>query len=275
MKSRVLRAVDDHLGEYLLRTPSVSDCLADALGAATPPEARIVHNCREDPFSDGDEELVHNYCYGTLSEAKSLAEFRDRLQALFWVLEKKDCPKLREFSEAVGLAMRNSPACDLRLTRAGMKVMIVPSGARLLDDGVINDVLDWLSKYPSVQASFAKALSIFFERKKELRRNSLDELRFALEQLLRLVLHNHRQLEKQRDDLAKWLNQEGVNQGVINLLVELLSKFTQYQNESVKHGDRSAWAEVEFMIYLTGTFMRFLLEVGRTSRQKQPEEVAL
>jgi len=36
-----------------------------------------------------------------------------------------------------------------------------------------------------------------------------------------------------------------------------------YQNDAVKHGEKYAPHEIEFMIYLTGTFMKLLIEVSR------------
>ncbi len=43
--------------------------------------------------------------------------------------------------------------------------MFVPTGARLLDDRLVNDPLDWLSdpKYQTVYDAFAKGLSHFLE----------------------------------------------------------------------------------------------------------------
>jgi creatinine amidohydrolase/Fe(II)-dependent formamide hydrolase-like protein len=39
----------------------------------------------------------------------------------------------------------------------------------------------------------------------------------------------------------------------------LIDRFAHYQNDAVKHGDHAKHIEVEFMVYLTGTFMRLLL----------------
>jgi hypothetical protein len=43
----------------------------------------------------------------------------------------------------------------------------------------------------------------------------------------------------------------------------LLGGFAMYQNDAVKHGEKYAPHEIEFMIYLTGTFMKLLIEVSR------------
>jgi hypothetical protein len=44
---------------------------------------------------------------------------------------------------------------------------------------------------------------------------------------------------------------------------DLLARFMQYQNDAVKHGDNWSSIEIEFMIYLTGAFMRLLLQLER------------
>ena len=45
------------------------------------------------------------------------------------------------------------------------------------------------------------------------------------------------------------------------MYAKLLNLFAKYQNDKVKHAEKWAEPEVEFMIYLTGLFMRMLLEL--------------
>jgi hypothetical protein len=86
--------------------------------------------------------------------------------------------------------------------------------------------------------------------------------------LLRALLSNRKSLENQKDHLLPWLKARHVNQEVVSMFAVLLEKFAKYQNDAVKHDDKSAAVEVDFMIYLTGAFMRFLLEVERNSEAK-------
>lgn len=44
----------------------------------------------------------------------------------------------------------------------------------------------------------------------------------------------------------------------------LFGPYRIYQNQAVKHGEEYSENEVEFMIYLTGTFMRLLLQLAET-----------
>jgi ubiquinone biosynthesis protein UbiJ len=96
-------------------------------------------------------------------------------------------------------------------------------------------------------------------------RNILDDLRFSLEQLLKSLLRNDKSLENQKDILGAWLKGKGVHVQIRSLYAHLANCFSQYQNNAVKHAEDYSETEVEFMIYLTGTLMRLLLELEQTS----------
>jgi len=61
-----------------------------------------------------------------------------------------------------------------------------------------------------------------------------------------------------------------VHQQIINMYDDLLAKFTQYQNDAVKHIENWSPHEIEFMIYLTATFIRFLLQLKSDRGQALP-----
>lgn len=48
----------------------------------------------------------------------------------------------------------------------------------------------------------------------------------------------------------------------------LVSYYTEYQNEYAKHNDKVSYLELEFVIYLTGTFMRFLITLEEGAKNK-------
>jgi len=62
--------------------------------------------------------------------------------------------------------------------------------------------------------------------------------------------------------LVGWMKQRKAHVQVRNLYNTLLVFFCQYQNEAVKHGNGWQEVEIEYMIYLTGAFMRFLLQLN-------------
>lgn len=42
---------------------------------------------------------------------------------------------------------------------------------------------------------------------------------------------------------------------------DLLNRFAEYQNDAVKHGANWSPVELEFIVYLTGAFMRLVLSL--------------
>lgn len=156
-----------------------------------------------------------------------------------------------------------SSLLDIRIKKTKTDYILYPAGAKLLDDGVVNDVLDWLSDYPKVYKNFRNALKQY--EKHEFTRNIVDNLRFSLESLLKDILHNHNRLEKQKDEIGKYLEGKEIPREIRNMFNTLITQYTHYQNEHAKHNDSVKESEIEFMIYLTGTFMRFILKLKESS----------
>ena len=48
----------------------------------------------------------------------------------------------------------------------------------------------------------------------------------------------------------------------------LFSFYTTYNNQNVKHADNCLSVETEYIIYLTGTFIRFLIQVDKQEEKK-------
>jgi hypothetical protein len=138
--------------------------------------------------------------------------------------------------------------------------ILYPAGAKLLDEGVVNDVLDWLSDYPDSYNNFKDALEQYENHKYT--RNIVDNLRYSLESLLKKILKNRKTLEKQKKPLGKYLKDKDVSKEIRDMFSQYLAYYTLYQNEHAKHNDTVVnKLEIEFMIYLTGTFMRFILSL--------------
>jgi hypothetical protein len=131
-----------------------------------------------------------------------------------------------------------------------------------LDKGIIDSVLAGLEDYPKVAKQFETALRIYQSGETDKYRNLLDNLRFALEQLLKNILNNQKSLENQKNFILPWLKAKGLHDEVVNLYERLLSTYQNYQNNAVKHKDDFSINEVEFMIYLTGNFMRLIIQLA-------------
>jgi hypothetical protein len=201
-----------------------------------------------------------------LEEAENVFEV---VQAMQWLLatvegdfDQQGNRVLDACCIVIGFAIDQSPTIMVRLVRLGNTAMIYPAGARLLDEGVVESNLVWLAQYHSVRKPFEVALKAYAAKDPKQYRTMLDNLRFALEQMLRVVLSNQKSLENQKVEFLRWLKDHGMHAQIRNMYRDLLFGFAQYQNDAVKHQeDQYTPAEVEFALYATGTFLRLIQRV--------------
>lgn len=196
-----------------------------------------------------------------LQIAPTLPTFMVTLQQALWAMEQTKSKYTEEFLTAIQEAKELSPGIDFVYTIRAGRVTFYPPGARELDRPLVEETLTWLSGHRDVAEHFEEALKILLERDAPKYRNVLDNLRWALEQLLRALLGNRKPLEKQREFLLPWLSDRGVHKQVINMYSDLLNRFAEYQNDAVKHGANWSSVELEFIVYLTGAFMRLVLSL--------------
>ncbi len=254
-KNRLLIAVEHTLGSSGYNLYEVAELFCYRHG---------IHFPSELPYDSEDRVVLRGTpIYQRLSNANNVPEITKVLESLFSSL-----PGQSYYEASINLEklVKDAQKCTgvhyFRTKRVEGWVLFYPAGAKLLDQAVIDPVLDWLKEYPEVAKHFEQALQDHASKDEGKRRHVLDDLRFSLEQLLRVILGNNERLEKQREPLLKWLNSRGVNQEAINMFNTLVIQFSQYQNEAVKHNDKSLAVEAEFLIYLTGTFMRFILQLN-------------
>ena len=185
-------------------------------------------------------------------------------QALFWL----------ELNENVKQDLYKDIRDDIKWSLVPIQIkkvknncILYPAGAELLDQGVVNDVLGWLFDYhPEVYDKFKSALEKYENHKYT--RNMIYDLRLSLELLLKSVLNTKKPLEKQKKILGSYLDKKYVSKEIRNMLSQQISYYTLYQNEHVKHNDSINKKEIEFMIYLTGTFIRFILKLESNSENQ-------
>lgn len=199
--------------------------------------------------------------YQSLSSPKATVQVIGVLQALFFALHDVAPGSISMAVKAIKSTIDYSPTIDLRLVRRKNTVTLYPAGAPPLDRALVDENLIWLEPYPKAAEYFDQALRICLAKDESKYRNLLDNLRFSLEQLLRSLLENHKSLENQKEVLGKWFKERGTHPQIANMYHTLLAQFARYQNDAVKHGVAYASSEIEFMVYLTGSFMRLLLQL--------------
>lgn len=209
-----------------------------------------------------DKDLSFSYLYKVIIKAETIRELSRALECFFIALEEIGSPNVLELADDIREATELSPGVGLRVVKNKGSVTFYPAGAKLLDQGVVNDVLNWLQDYPKVAKHFEQALKIYLDGDRGKDRNLLDNLRFALEQLLKEVLNNKKSLENQQKYLLSWLNSKGLHQEVVNLYNQFLfGQYCMYHNNAVKHSEEFSKKEIEFMIYQTGNFIRLVLQL--------------
>lgn len=212
---------------------------------------------------DRSRDRFHDsYGARVLRECADISEVALALQCLYHACEEENKAEASKFIAAVEEAVELSPGAGIRVAVRDGSVTFYPGGAELLDEGTVNDVLQWLGGYPEASKSFKAALQFYMQGSPEKHRNLLDNLRLSLEMLIRQVLKNEKSLESQKPILLAWLKGRGLHQQVINMFDSLLSQYAAYQNDAVKHGEKYGGDEIEFMIYQTGTFMRLILRLA-------------
>ena len=117
----------------------------------------------------------------------------------------------------------------------------------------------WLEAYPDVRKLFEEALQkhdhgVF-------KRNTLDDLRLALEILVRTIFANQKSLENQMPYVGQFIKSNGGSPHLANMFEKLVEYYTKYQNTYVKHDDAVITAEIEFIFEITSSFMKHLVRL--------------
>ena len=269
-KNRALSTIDDALGELFLSDENLEQTFLKLIAkpfskAKIQTGLSIISSGMLEIMSRKEIKFNDSLVYKFLSEENAFIEFIQYLQLIFWLdLNSEVKNKLYlGFKEDIELSLLD---IQIKIIK-GDNIIFYPNGAKLLDEKVVNDVLDWLISYPKVLKGFKSALEKYQD--KIYQRNLIDDLRLSLELLLKKILNNNKNLEKQKKDLCEQLEKENIPKQLRNMYWKLIDYYTDYQNNYAKHEDNVDSSEIEFIIYLTGTFMRFLMTLEDTKNERR------
>jgi hypothetical protein len=124
----------------------------------------------------------------------------------------------------------------------------------------IEEARHWLEKYPESLNLFNQAKLKYDSGSFE--RNLLDDLRLALELLLKKVLCNQKTLENQSKYLGPYLKGRGASSQVNKMFEKLIDCYTNYQNDFVKHNDKVKEEEIEFVFEITASLMKHIVRIS-------------
>lgn len=129
-----------------------------------------------------------------------------------------------------------------------------------INEILISETRHWLEAYPRVLEAYNSALQKYDGR--IFHRNLLDDLRLALELLLKEIFDNSKPLEKQIADVGVFIKEGGGSKEFSNMFQKLVDYFTHYQNSYVKHNSAVIEHEIEFVFEITSSFMKHLVRLS-------------
>ena len=128
-----------------------------------------------------------------------------------------------------------------------------------INEALIEETKHWLADYPEALKIYESALSKY--DMKLFQRNLLDDLRLSLETLIKNLLKNNKSLENQLPLVMEFLKKRSASVELRNMLVKLLEYYSKYHNSYVKHNDRVQEAEIDIIMEMTCSFMKFLIKI--------------
>jgi hypothetical protein len=140
----------------------------------------------------------------------------------------------------------------------------IRSGAKLLDDKLVNDVIHWLheNKYSSVLTPFEKGLNHFLhsDKRPELLSDVITDMYEALEALSKIIT------KRPKKDLSAnrelFLSKIKASDAYKKILAEYINYANEFRHalEEGRNKPTISQHEVESFIYLTGLFIRLAIQ---------------
>lgn len=142
---------------------------------------------------------------------------------------------------------------------------VFPQGAKELDDALISDLLIWLQDYPKTQEAYEKVLRQYADG--IYTRDVADNLRKSLETFLQEFLGNDKNLETNKNEICKYLGEQGVDPGISGLYQPLINAYKNINDRTVKHHDKMDARLLEFVLYQTGILIRMVLSIKHSENK--------
>jgi hypothetical protein len=129
-----------------------------------------------------------------------------------------------------------------------------------VNETLIKETLNYLEGYPDALKLYQEAITKFQDG--AYKRNLLDDLRLALELLLKGIFKNEKSLENQISILGTHLKKKGGSKELTNMFVTLVDYYAHYHNTYVKHDDAVIEEEIEFIFEITSSFVKHIMRLS-------------
>lgn len=277
-KNRVFHCLDTYVGRLFLDKPTLETklllCIGEFSGTSYSTKTTHIPGLIDGPpglYGKDITDYFHQTRIGNLIlNLDYLTDFQIlvlTIQCVFW-LEELDDKRKEMFFQCIKKAIESS---DIQLSiRKGSKgeFIIVPKGARPLDEKLVDDVLEWLTAYPEAKKHFERALAMLISRDY---REAADNMRLSFENFLKQFFPQQdgrpqrKGLEKFPSDVKAYLQQKKVPNQVLQSYNSLFHHYGEYLNFIAKHkddrGSPIAAPEAEYIVYLTGLLIRLLIQL--------------
>lgn len=142
---------------------------------------------------------------------------------------------------------------------------VFPKGAKELDNALVSAPLEWLRDYPKARETYIIALKQYSEG--IYIRDVADNLRKSLETFLQEFLGNTKNLETNKNEICKYLGEQGVDSGVSGLFQPLINAYKNINDRIAKHNDAVDKNLLEFLLYQTGVLIRMVIIIKNGGKQ--------
>lgn len=139
------------------------------------------------------------------------------------------------------------------------KYFVFPKGAQELDGALVSQPLEWLKDYPGARNTYVIALKQYSDG--IYIRDVADNLRKALETFLQEFFGNTKNLETNKNEICRYLGEQGVDSGVSGLFQTLINSYKNVNDRIAKHNDAVDEKLLEFLLYQTGILIRMVITV--------------
>jgi len=142
--------------------------------------------------------------------------------------------------------------------------IFIPRGVKEFDKALVFDVAGWLQRYPSAHKAYVTSLRQYYNDDEP--RDIADNLRKSLEAFLQEFLGNKRNLDNNIGEVGTYLKNNGANEEIRNMFTTLVRHYKLSNDKTAKHHDLTNKQDIEFLLYQTGLFMRYLLVIKETEK---------
>lgn len=146
------------------------------------------------------------------------------------------------------------------------KGRFIKSGAKLLDNKLVNEPLRWLGEksYQSILEPYSKGLEHFLqsEQRPQLLADVITDMYEALEALAKIV--TGRETKDLTANAQLFLKEVGSSEAYKSILKEYISYANNFRHATTESARKPipTYGEVESFIYLTGIFIRLVIQKG-------------